>query len=97
MSDTTTVYISVGNSDDKLSQHDWSDYVGAFVDVVHEYAEQVYGEWYSATGAPFQNACMAAAIPASLVDELRKALTEIRADYRQDSVAWAEAPRTEFI
>lgn len=95
---TTTVYVSIGNSDDKLCQTDWSTFAGEVVDAVTDYAEQIYGVWYSEPSSAFQNACIAATIPTPfLVDQLRTELTRIRTEYHQDSVAWAEAPRTEFI
>lgn len=94
---TITVYVSIENSDDKLSQRDWSDYVGEFVEVMHIHAQQVYGELYSESSAAHQNACVAAAIPVHLVDELRSELIRTREGYGQDSIAWVVAPETEFI
>lgn len=92
-----TVYVSIGNTDDKLTQQEWATFLGDFRRVMRRNAYEVYGEWYSAPDVPFQNACMAIAVPAGSVDVLRGELTEMREFYRQDSVAWAEVPRTEFI
>lgn len=94
---TTTVYFSIGNTDHKLSQEDWSDYSTEVFDAVHEYAEQVLGEYYSASNAPHQNACIAARIPDSVADELRAALAEIRTDYGKGSIAWAAVTKTERV
>ncbi|MEU0532011.1 hypothetical protein [Amycolatopsis tolypomycina] len=94
---TTTVYISIGNTDHKLSQEDWSDYSTEVIDAVHEHAEQVLGEYYSASNAPHQNACIAARIPDSVAGDLRTALAEIRTDYGKSSIAWAVVKRTERV
>lgn len=92
-----TVYVSIGNSDDKLTQREWAAYVREFVKLMRKDAAQVYGEWYSAPDVEYQNACIAAAVPDERLGWLRGALLDLRTQYRQDSVAWAEAPRTEFI
>lgn len=92
-----TVYVSIGNSDDKLTQQEWSHYAGNLVGVMRQHATQIYGEWYSAPDSPYQNACVAAAVPPGSVDQLRAELTTVRTDYGQDSAAWAVAAETDFI
>lgn len=92
-----TVYVSIGNSDDKLTQAEWAMFVGNFRQAMHEHANDVYGEWYSAPGSPYQNACIAIAVAPVRVSLLRAELTELRREMRQDSVAWAVVPTTEFI
>lgn len=91
-----TVYASIGNSDDKLSQQRWHEFWVAFRNAVTEAAARVHGEWLSIGCAPYQNACICADIPAAKVADLKACLAELAADFRQDSIAWAEA-RTEFI
>lgn len=92
-----TVYVSIGNSDDKLTQMSWAMFVESFREVMHEHANDVYGEWYSAPDSPFQNACIAIAVAPARVARLREQLTELRRQKRQDSVAWAVVPTTKFI
>lgn len=94
---TITVYASIGNSDDKLTQQEWSEFVRDFERTMRRDAKQIYGVWYSAPGEPFQNACIGAAIPEPNVDMLRAALTEMGQYFQQDSIAWAVVPETEFI
>lgn len=97
-SDTTlTAYVSIGNSDDKLSQREWSDFVADFRRVMTRYASEIYGVWYSAPDAEYQNMCIAAAVRPGSVDVLRGDLTEMREHFQQDSVAWAFVDETEFI
>ncbi|GAB3156423.1 hypothetical protein GCM10027258_62840 [Amycolatopsis stemonae] len=95
--ETITVYVSIGNSDDKLTQAEWARYVAQFRSLMLVDAAHVHGVWFSEPGSPYQNACVCAELPAAKVPDLRRSLTGLRDHYRQDSVAWAEVPRTEFI
>ncbi len=95
MSELVTVYVSIGNSDDRLSQVAWSNFLHSFRGCMAQFAKEVYGNWVSEPSSSFQNACVAIATETPLT--LKAALTLLRADYGQNSVAWAEVPRTEFI
>lgn len=93
-----TVYISIGNSDGKLSQADWSSYVRdvdrAFEASVRYEGARVHGRWYSLPTEPWQNACWCAEWHEDLehvVEALKRKLAAIAGDYRQDSIAWAIA------
>jgi hypothetical protein len=90
-----TVYASIGNSDDKLSQARWSQFVWAFRDCMGRFASVVYGEWLSAPDSSYQNACVAIATEIPLM--LKAALATLAEEYGQDSIAWAEVAETEFI
>jgi len=90
----TTVYVSIGNSDDKLSQSEWSNYLHSFRECMAKFAKEVYGDWVSEPSSSYQNACMGIATETPLT--LKAALAILRTEYRQDSVAWAVA-ETEFI
>jgi hypothetical protein len=91
-----TVYVSIGNSDDKLTQAEWSKYVAEFFTHVAYHSAQIHGEWYSSPAAPFQNACMCFEITDRNAALLRECLQDLRTVFNQGSVAWATA-RTEFI
>jgi len=92
---TTTVYVSIGNSDDKLSQARWSNFLHSFRECMAKFAVETYGNWVSEPSSSYQNACIAIATESPLT--LKAALRMLRVDYGQDSVAWAEVPTTEFI
>lgn len=103
MSTAQTVYISIGNSDDKLTQAEWSRYVHAVDTILLERSGRIawspivtrHGSWLSVPDDPWQNACWCVEIdrdPSDLKDELRVEAQR----YRQDSISWAEA-RTEFL
>lgn len=97
MADRTTVYVSIGNSDDKLSQLHWSEFARDFRRAMTNHASTIYGVWLSAPDAAYQNMCIAAGVRPGIVDVLRGELTEMRGYYHQDSVAWAIVGETEFI
>jgi hypothetical protein len=93
-----TIYASIGNSDDKLSQCDWADYAEQFVDAITQACEQIYGVWFSESSSPFQNACVCFETGSrAAAEELQAKLTELREQFDQDSIAWAEVPETQFI
>ena len=92
-----TVYISIGNSDDKLSQVQWSAFVAAVRDQARHHAWEIHGEWYAAPDADFQNACFCIAVSDDEAGRLRECLVQVREHYGQDSIAWAAAQETEFI
>lgn len=92
-----TVYASIGNSDDKLTQYRWGVYVQSFLNTIRRHASQVHGEWYSAPDAPWQNACCCFEVTPDSAITIRQDLNELRILHEQDSIAWAVAPLTEFI
>lgn len=48
--------IQVGNSDDRLSQAEWSRFVMEMRDLMHRSEVQIHGEWFSGPDQPWQNA-----------------------------------------
>lgn len=96
MAGTRTVYASIGNSDDKLTQARWSAFHDKFTTAVRGLALQVYGDWTSGSTDPWQNACIAFEIGYETSERLQRDLAELAAEYNQDSIAWAEAD-TRFI
>lgn len=97
----TTVYVSIGNSDDKLTQAEWAEFV-ADVDrlmtgMPHADA-QVHGRWLSEPSSQWQNACWCVELRTPEALSLaRAALRMAVRDYRQDSIAVAYVHRTEFL
>jgi hypothetical protein len=96
MADTHTVYASIGNSDDKLTQARWAEFHGKVTATVRSHALRVYGDWTSGSADPWQNACIGFEIGYETAERLRRDLAELAAEYGQDSIAWAEA-ETRFI
>jgi hypothetical protein len=92
-----TVYVSIGNSDNKLTQDRWSTYQRVTRALLRKHALEIHGEWYSAPTAGYQNACFCVVFDDDTAELVKMRLAEIREDYRQDSVAWAEVPVTLFV
>ena len=92
-----TVYVSVGNSDDKLSQKRWAELLEYVNAAIWAHADQIHGEWFSSPTAPFQNACVCFEISEQSAEDLRDFLAAYADRYGQDSIAWAVADKTEFI
>ena len=99
----TTIYVAIGNSDNRLTQQQWSGYHDAVDTSIRErvshYNETIYGAWVSPSAAPFQNACWAFSLPPEnrvAREALRDRLRILAAAFRQDSIAWSEA-EVEFL
>lgn len=103
-----TVYVSIGNSDDKLTQAEWSLFYEATDKALRSAASTVHGQWASDPTSPWQNACWCLTIVPNQqvitwageqkkqIDWVRERLAQLAHTYCQGSIAWAEAV-TEFI
>ena len=96
MGDLLTIYTSIGNSDDKLTQQKWAEFHELFATLVRAAAEQVHGDWHSVPNSPWQNACMCFETTPEKAERLKQVLAEAAAEFEQDSIAWA-VTETEFI
>jgi hypothetical protein len=92
-----TVYIGIGNSDDKLSQAEWSRYITDVRLEVKNWQGSVFGEWFSKPDSAYQNACFCAAFDHDHIGGLRMSLVKVRKTYRQDSIAFAVVQYTQLI
>lgn len=91
-----TIYVSIGNSDDKLSQRQWAAFCLTTGMAISERAETVHGAWFSDMVSPYQNACWCFEIKIEDEEPLRDRLKDIGLAYQQDSIAYATAT-TEFL
>jgi hypothetical protein len=86
-----TVVIQIGNSDNKLTQSEWADFVKQISDLLHlgwlNDRLRVHFQGFSASDSPYQNACFVIEEQENLRDFLLPSLTEIRKTFRQESVA----------
>ena len=93
-----TITIQIGNSDDKLTQKEWSLFVSAVrreiaamphTDVHFFGCASAYSQW--------QNACWVVETWSNVATRnLKKGIQAIRQEFRQDSVAWTQG-KTLFI
>jgi hypothetical protein len=96
------VYISIGNSDNKLSQAEWAAFQLDVAEVINGAlaVTVIHGEWVSLARAAYRNACWCVELRdgwTGPISGLRDALHDLARRYDQDSIAWAEAPATEFL
>jgi hypothetical protein len=85
-----------GNSDDKLAQQQWSNYVSQMYSKIMMYAEEVHFSGGSQFDAPWQNACFVFEIGKSHCTGLSIELKSIRENFNQDSIALTQG-ETSFI
>jgi len=93
------VYVSIGNSDDKLSQKQWSRFVAMVDTLLRTRAETMHGYWLSESSSQYQNACWCVALelgPAGRAD-LKDRLADYAREFRQDSITWAQVSEIEFL
>lgn len=92
-----TVTIIAGNSDDKLSQGEWSQFVDDLDTVIR--GDAIFGVHFFGcppSSARYQNACWVIGLPGRYSKQLRAAIEHVRARYRQNSVALITG-KVEFI
>lgn len=91
-----TVIIQIGNSDDKLSQSRWSDYVETARRIIQMQASEIHFFGGSLTWDTWQNVAWVIYITEEDAFNLKNELFLIRKKFGQDSVAWTIGD-TEFI
>ena len=93
-----TIYVSIGNSDDKLTQREWAEFCIKVEREVYRWGGRVYGAWQSAPVSEYQNACWCFDVLNEWAEEQhKKALKNLAREYHQDSIAWAEVTTTQFL
>lgn len=98
-----TILIVIGNSDDRLKQAEWAQYINDVDDWI-DWAEeapgvQVHGRWHSYPNTRWQNASWLLVVSAEAeyaVRRLREELPVLCDKYGQDSIAFVVGD-TEFI
>lgn len=91
-----TITVQIGNSDDKLTQVQWSAFFNATENIIHKYATEVHFTGASVSWSAYQNACFVCVCADYMTDELKKALSIEGKRFSQDSIAYSEGA-TEFI
>lgn len=90
------VYVSIGNSDNKLTQGQWARFCNDLEANVRNHAYRIYGVWHSLPNSTFQNMCIAFGVYDEEVQRLRRRLKDLATVYMQDSIAWFEGT-TSFL
>lgn len=92
-----TLYITIGNSDDKLGQNDWAVFISELNHLVDKFAHRVHGRWFSRPDDPWQNHCVCAEVPEDKIPVLQGGLAGLRVGMFQDSIAVAIVAETRFL
>lgn len=92
-----TVTILIGNTDDKLPQARWSQFLGETDDAVNFLADRVEFAGFSHPVRPWQNACWVAVVDEGYINGLRGRLAELVRRYDQESIAIVIADATQFV
>lgn len=92
-----TVYVSIGNSDDGLSQKQWAQYWRSVYELVLSFATEVHGAWLSSASSEHQNACWCFELEEDAAPIVRERLAMFAGRFAQDSIAWAVADKIDFI
>lgn len=84
-----TVYVTIGNSDNKLSQEEWADYQRITRDLCFAHADETHGTWYSEPTSKYQNMILCIRTNVFTYIKLLDRLREVREEFNQDSIAIA--------
>jgi len=82
-----TATIQIGNTDDKLTQVEWSDFCEEVRLLIGFYALKIHFQGGSDWDTPWQNACWVCEIDGGPTEQLENLLMNCREKYQQDSVA----------
>lgn len=92
----STAVIQIGNSDDKLTQGEWSQFCGEVAGMVGRLSEEIHFAGASLGTQPWQNACWVFTPRPRVGSKIDRELTELAKVYRQDSIALTVGV-TEFV
>lgn len=85
-----TITIGIGNSDDKLTQLEWSSFIQSINAIVEKNAHEVHFTGFSIPTAIWQNACWVFEVSDERVEKIKAEIHKVRRGFRQDAVAWIE-------
>jgi hypothetical protein len=91
-----TLTILIGNSDDKLTQAEWSKFVDCVRGVVFGASFATHFDGGTYPNSPYQTACWVVRVTDGSGKHLRAQLAELARCFQQDSVAVIEGD-TEFV
>lgn len=91
-----TVCIQIGNSDNKLTQEEWAEFVQEIESIVNTPNTTVHFFGGSPSFETWQNACCVLEVDGRHINSLKRFLINCRKKYKQDSIAILEG-ETQFI
>ena len=91
-----TITVQIGNTDNKLTQSEWSEFCKELSTLIGQHAAEVFFQGGSTWDAPLQNACWVCEVAPGQIEPLRAVLKPCREKFRQDSVAFTVGS-TDFV
>ncbi len=91
-----TVIVQIGNTDNKRTQKQWSEFCNDIYESIQLLADEIHFSAPSVGWADWQNATFVFAIEERFIVAMKSQIVSVRKKYIQDSVAWLEG-NTEFI
>lgn len=91
-----TITIQIGNSDDKLTQKEWAQFVDAVHMSISNRCEEMHFSGGSSNNAIWQNFAWVFTCQEKHIDTLKSRISAVGGTFKQDSVAWTEG-ETLFI
>lgn len=91
-----TITLQIGNSDDKLAQNEWSEFVSDIAALLASKQVTIFFFGCSHGAEKWQNAAWVFGTDNWTSEQIKSGVSFIRTAYRQDSAAWTEA-ETQFI
>jgi hypothetical protein len=82
-----TIIIQIGNSDNKLSQRDWANFISVIRSLVGRHCGQVHFDGGPRFDSIYQNFCVIAEIYTRDKENITKDLSTVRKAFNQDSIA----------
>jgi hypothetical protein len=86
-----TVYVTIGNSDNKLTQEEWAFFCAEVYQRVSTLSTKILGAWYSLPHLAHQNACWGMHLEEPMYEKLRLDLARCCRNWNQDAIAFATA------
>ena len=77
------IVVSIGNTDGKLSQEEWSDYVDEMGTVMNQYKIHFFGG--SSNWEDWQNVAWIVEIPVKVINVIMAEISSVRKKYNQES------------
>jgi hypothetical protein len=91
-----TIVVQIGNSDNKLPQVEWADFVRRVDGIIRERAGAVHFFGGTENWAVWQRVCWVFDCDGARLAELKDRVTAARKKFRQDAAAFTQG-ETEFI
>lgn len=91
------IYAAIGNSDNSLTQSEWSKFQTEFSELIGTEAAKIWETCFSAPTATWQNMCIGFDCDEAKISSVQEGLRQLVKKYHQDSIAWSEVKETILV